>query len=97
MDIEEETLLLALLVDEDEELQRIWVHSINLDRENKGEFHSIFQELREDKDRFFVYFRMTVECFDEILDIIISDIKKKFTHYRRPIQAAERLAVTLSE
>lgn len=75
--------------------QRIWVHDINMARESKGEYHMLFQELRQHEERFYVYFRMTVDCFDELLELIKPDIKKQFTNYRRPIEPAERLAVTL--
>ncbi|XP_074026071.1 glucuronyltransferase I isoform X2 [Leptinotarsa decemlineata] len=99
MDFEEETLLLAMLIDEDGEPQkkkrRIWIHDINSTREIQEEFHTLYHELREDEQRFLIYFRMTVECFDEILDLIKEDITKQFTHYREPIGPAERLAVTL--
>lgn len=70
---------------------------MNLDRENNGEFYTLFPKLREDRVRFFIYFRMTIEHFDEILNLIRPDITKKFTHYRRPIDPTERLVVTLSK
>ncbi|KAJ8915346.1 hypothetical protein NQ315_008233 [Exocentrus adspersus] len=84
MDIEEAAVLLALLVDEEEEVQRkkprIWIHTINIDRKRKGEFHTMFEELKNGRDQFLIYFRMTLECFEKIL---------------RPTEPAERLAVTL--
>nr|CAH7743080.1 unnamed protein product [Callosobruchus chinensis] len=77
--------------------RRIWVDKVNLYREEEAEFHTIFHKLRQHRERFLIYFRMTTECFNEILSLIEEDIKKQFTHFRRPIEPAERLAVTLSK
>nr|CAH7714514.1 unnamed protein product [Callosobruchus chinensis] len=92
MDFEEEALLLlAVLADEYEEPQRkrrIWVDTVNLYREEEGEFHIIFHKLRQHRERFLIYFRMTTEYFDEILSLIEEDKKKQFTHFRRPIEPA---------
>ena len=52
-------------------------------------------ELRQDEKRFYIYFRMPSECFDEILNLIKEDITKKDTNYREVISAEERLAITL--
>nr|CAH7743987.1 unnamed protein product [Callosobruchus chinensis] len=80
MDFEEEALLLlAVLADEYEEphrKRRIWIDTVNLYREEEGEFRTIFHKLRQHRERFLIYFRMTTECFDEILSLIEEDIKK---------------------
>lgn len=52
-------------------------------------------ELRRDIKRFYIYFRMTPDCFDEICNLIKDDIKKEYTKYRQPICPEERLAVAL--
>jgi hypothetical protein len=51
-------------------------------------------ELRQDEKRFYIYFRMPTECFEEILSLIKEDITKMDTNYREAI-SAERLAITL--
>nr|XP_023020608.1 uncharacterized protein LOC111509151 [Leptinotarsa decemlineata] len=48
-----------------------------------------------DEKRFYIYFRMNFECFDEILARIENDIRKQHSKFREPIEPAERLAVTL--
>lgn len=52
-------------------------------------------QLREDPRRFYIYFRMTPECYDEILVWIIEEIQKMPTNFRNPIPPSERLAISL--
>ena len=75
--------------------KRNWVHEINVERKAFGEFHTLMPELRHDEKRFYIYFRMPSECFDEILSVIKEDITKMDTNYREAISAEERLAITL--
>ena len=64
-------------VDRIKRKKRKWVHVINLERKDFGEFHTLMPELRQDEKRFYIYFRMPSECFDEILSLITEDITKK--------------------
>lgn len=75
--------------------KRKWIHDINLERHEFGEYHTLMPQLRKDVKRFFIYFRMMPEEFDEILNLIKSDIYKNDTNYREAIPPEERLAVTL--
>lgn len=52
-------------------------------------------QLRQDEKRFYIYFRMTSDCFDEILNQIKNEISKKDTNYREAICPEERLAIAL--
>ncbi|KAL4088886.1 hypothetical protein QTP88_023970 [Uroleucon formosanum] len=95
---EEDVLLLAAVMDDEEQKRhkrRKWVHEINSQRENLGEFNHLMPQLRNDAKRFFIYFRMTSNCFDEILNFINEDIRKETTHFRVPIPPPERLAIAL--
>ncbi|KAJ8935896.1 hypothetical protein NQ318_016229 [Aromia moschata] len=69
---EEEAILFLALEDEENgrKKRRKWVHEINLERQDFGEFHRLMPQLRQDKKRFFLYFRMSSENFDEILTLI---------------------------
>ncbi|XP_050500955.1 uncharacterized protein LOC126880922 [Diabrotica virgifera virgifera] len=96
---EEEALLVAALLDEERQFNQIrrkrrdvWVHDINLKRKQQGEFHKLYPELRRDENRFYTYYKMNFESFDEILDLIKNDITQQQTNFREP---TERLAVTL--
>nr|XP_039260615.1 uncharacterized protein LOC120336901 [Styela clava] len=76
--------------------RRWWVHPILRKREEAGEFHALVQELRLQRPAYFKeYFRMSTKEFDKLLGIVGPKIEKLTTTYRRPISAAERLAVTL--
>lgn len=66
-----------------------------MSREEQGEFYTLIPQLLNDEKRFYLYFRMTIESFDEILRAIRKDITKQFTNWRRPIPPEERLAVGL--
>ncbi|KAJ8879617.1 hypothetical protein PR048_020225 [Dryococelus australis] len=83
---EDVLLLIAVVEDEDREKTRsVWVYEINATRDDDGDFYSLVPELLKDDKRFYVYFRMSVDCFDEILNMIRDDISKKATDFRRPI------------
>jgi len=76
--------------------KRKWVHKINIERKDFGEFHTLMPELRQDEKRFYIYFRMPSEYFDKILSLIKEDITKMDKNYREAvISAEERLAITL--
>lgn len=66
-----------------------------MERKEVGEFHTLMPQLRQDKKRFFLYFRMSSENFDEILSLVKEVITKLDTNYREAISAEERLAITL--
>ena len=72
-----------------------WIHPINVKRERCGEFHLLFNDLKEDEERFRSYFRMMPQTFYTILDLITEDLQKQETNYRKPVSPEERLALTL--
>lgn len=72
------------------------IHPINLGREAFGEFHHLFDELRQDEKKFVEYTRMKMSTFDYILIKIKPLIIKNWTNFNKtPIMCAERLIVTL--
>jgi hypothetical protein len=75
--------------------RRKWVHEMNVERKEFGEFHTLMAELRQDEKRFSIYFRIPSECVDDILILIKEDITKMDTIYREAIPAEERLSITL--
>ncbi|XP_078481877.1 uncharacterized protein LOC101243083 [Ciona intestinalis] len=73
-----------------------WVHSILKRRNTLGEYHRLLQEMRLEREaNFMTYFRMPPAVFDTLLKLVAPKIKKMTTNYRKPISAAERLAITL--
>ncbi|KAI4466169.1 hypothetical protein MML48_3g00010618 [Holotrichia oblita] len=75
--------------------KREWVHKINLDPNKFGKYHTFMPQLQEDEKRFYIYFRMPSECFEEILCSTKEDISKQITNYRVPVSVEERLVLTL--
>ncbi|XP_050503588.1 uncharacterized protein LOC126882658 [Diabrotica virgifera virgifera] len=94
---EEDLILLVALADEEDQRKRkIWTHEINLERHQKGEFHTlVVPQLRNDEKRFYKYFRMKIAYFDEIVNLIREDISELDINFRESISAEERLAITL--
>ena len=72
-----------------------WVHSINKDRHLKGEFFTLYKDLREYPDKFFRWYRMTIEQFDYILEKLRPVLQKDNNNYWDSISPEERLAIML--
>jgi hypothetical protein len=92
-DHEDELLLLLLLHRRLRRRRTVWIHPILRRRQQLGEFHRLVQELRLDEQRFFQYFRMTPETFENLLHIVGPHIRKQTTNYRNPISPQQRLAI----
>lgn len=88
----------AVLSAEEEEKKSkksCWIHEINRKREELGEFHHLFDDLKRDKKKFFKYFRMSEEKFYELLNLVKDSITRQNTKFRRAVTVEERLAVCL--
>ena len=92
---EDELFLLLLLHRRRRRRRTVWIHPILRRRQQFGEFHRLVQELRLDDQRFFQYFRMTPETFENLLAIVGSHIRKQTTNYRNPISPQQRSAICL--
>ena len=64
-------------------------------REEEGEFHILFGHLKDDRQKFFKYFRMGFSKCEILKQLLHTDIEKKNTRWRWGIRAEERLALTL--
>lgn len=98
MDVERDLLFAMLLMKKRKHRnrpRRFWVHPLLLERPNRGLFHTLFDDLQEDDEKFFLYFRMSKNTFDELLSGISSIITKKDTVMRKSIPPDEKLALTL--
>lgn len=94
--LKKKVILLALKEEEDAPTKkRVWVHPINAQREEKGIYHTLVQELRLDDGRHKQYFRMGKASFDHILSLIGPSITKQDTQFRDSIAPGMKLAVTL--
>ncbi|KAJ8883945.1 hypothetical protein PR048_015801 [Dryococelus australis] len=70
-----------------------WVHPINERRERVGLFNTLFEKLRNDENKFFNYFRMSIASYD-VIHIRLKDVlQRQNTKMRNCIQPVEMLAV----
>ena len=72
-----------------------WVHPIIQKREEFGAFYTLFGELREDANKFFNYFRMSVSSFDEMHRRLLKSLQRRNSKMRNCIQPVEMLAVAV--
>lgn len=71
-------------------------HPITLKRNEFGEFHHLYNDLRKYPAKFQEYTRMKIETFDYILDKIGVKLNKNWTNFIKvPVTSCERLIVTL--
>jgi len=78
-----------------EKKRKYWIHKVFRAREEEGEFHTLFGRLKDDRQKFFKYFRMSFSKFENLKQLLHTDIEKKNTRWRRNIRTEERLALTL--
>jgi hypothetical protein len=75
--------------------RKLWVHDINMKRNEKGEFHHLVKELDEHPNCYEMYFRMTKEEFNFLHYLIRGDIKPRNMQFREAISTEEKLVVCL--
>ena len=73
----------------------IWVHPLNEEHTEKGEFYTHYTDHRQFDDQFFELYHMTVAQFDELLYKVGPAIVKKETNFQCPLSPEERLAITI--
>jgi hypothetical protein len=75
--------------------RRFWIHPIVRKRPMQGDFYHLVSDLRKDPVLFKRYFRMNVQQFDYLLDIIRHRINLQNTRWRRSIEPEQQLAICL--
>ncbi|XP_072401694.1 uncharacterized protein [Diabrotica undecimpunctata] len=75
--------------------RNVWIHPINMKRKEFGVFYTFFLELREDENKFFNYFRMTISTFVELHHRLKDSLQKQNTFMRECINPMQMLAVTI--
>lgn len=96
----DEVILLASLFHQPNENNRkrkrkYWIHNIFRARLEEGEFHTLFRRLQDDERKFYKYYRMTPDKFNELLELVRIPLSKQNTKFRQSISAHERLTVFL--
>ena len=62
----------------------------------KGEFKVLYPDLRLYEDQFFVMYRMSIDKFNELLQMVTPLIEKQNTKYREAVGPEEQLVLTLT-
>jgi len=70
----------------------MWVHLINIKRPDFEIFGHLYPDLLEDEEKFHVFFRMNIEQFYRLSQLVGEEIQKQNTNYRRAITPEEQLA-----
>lgn len=78
------------------ERRRFRIHPILRDRMTHSMFITLYPNLRQHKEKFFNYFRMSIESFDELLNIAKDDLSPCENYViRDTVTAEEKLVITL--
>ncbi|XP_057297594.1 putative nuclease HARBI1 [Hydractinia symbiolongicarpus] len=73
-----------------------WVRQIYRERELKGVYNQLLQEMKlHDREFYFRFLRISPDRFEHLLSLVGPSIQKRDTNFRNSIPAAERLALTL--
>jgi hypothetical protein len=77
--------------------RKYWIPNMFRAREETGEFQTLFGHLKADRQIIFKYFRMSFSKFENLKQLLHTDIGKKNTKWRRHMRTEERLALTSSK
>ena len=72
-----------------------WVHPIIQKREEFGALYTLFDELRDDVNKFFNYLRMSVSSLDELHRRLKENLERRNIKMRNCTQPVEMLAVAI--
>ena len=75
--------------------REIWVHPLNFDREEKGEFYTLYPDLHNFQKEFFAMYHMNPAKFDELLKILKPRLRRTNTNMRKAISPEQKLVITL--
>ena len=88
--------LALMLVQINSTANRLWIHPVNNLRFQKSEFYGLYRDYREYEDKFFNWYRMSTQQFDELLKIVDRRLRKKNTNFRESVPPEEQLCITLT-
>ena len=55
-----------------------------------------YTKITEYEDKFFNWYRMSTQQFDEILSVIARQLRKKNTNFRESVSPEEQLCITIT-
>lgn len=97
--VEWDVVLLAIALEEDENVPRKkrkqWTDDLWLKRCQIGEFHTLHCDLRFNPRKFYDYYRMDIEKYENLVNLLRPQIQKQNTNFRCSISAEERVSICL--
>jgi len=75
--------------------RRYWVHPLHSSKKYDMKFQIFYENLKKYPDKFFDYYRMSIQSFEELIEKVQLNLTKEITHLRNPISPEEQLTVTL--
>ena len=88
-------LALALNELQNQHVRSLWVHPIYQNREQHGEYFTLYREYRQYDDKFFNWYRMSVEKFDELFEKVEPRLRRQGGYFWEPVCAEEMLVITI--
>ena len=73
----------------------MWVDKCFRSRKSKDEYWTLYKHLADEEIEFYLYFRMSKDQFNYLLQKIEKDLKKKCTTFREAVSPVEKLATCL--
>ena len=73
---------------------KYWIHPLLLKRKTHRSYHHLVQELRLHSNKFQEYFRMSIEKFEELLNLV-GPLLQKHPRNREPISPEQRFSICL--
>jgi hypothetical protein len=77
-----------------QEKRKHWVLPSFRDNLNSGTY-SVSKELNQDPDLFKSFYRMSIESFSLLVDLVGPQIRRQDTNFRTAVSAEEKLLITL--
>ena len=75
--------------------RKLWVHPLNDLRNEKGEFYTLYADLRHFNPRFFRMYQMSVRKFIMLLAMLTPRLRKKSVNTWLTISPEHQLVLTL--
>ena len=94
-----EIIAAILLLGKKKKKRRYWVHPLLYKRLSIGKFHIRYNNMINYPEKFFNYYRMSIKTFDELINLIESDIVRKGNRrgLRKPTEqrTSERFSIVM--
>ena len=84
-----------LLIQMNIAVREVWVHPMNDQRYQKGKFYHLYPDLRHYPNKFFHMYQMSAEQFDNLLERLEPQLRKKGSNFKASISPEQQLVLTL--